>query len=352
MTGRRVPSDRPVEPAAAKKPSHLRQLTRRSWRYLLRRSLRELLRNECPDLAAGLTYYAVLAVLPGLIALVSLLGVLGQGESSRTTMLEVAGRVVPASGLDIIAPVLVRLTESSATIWGLALGIAIALWFVSRYVAAFSRAMNRIYDIGEGRPIWKLEPLLFGITAIIGLLSSAAVLLLIISGPLAEAIGDVLGLHHTAVLVWSVAKWPVLLIIVVISVALLYSFAPNVRQPRFRWLSPGAILAILTWVLASVLFGLYVASSSRFGATYGSLSGVIIFLVWLWLTNTALLLGAVLDAEVERARELQAGIAAEKDLRLPARDHRASTKADEARAKDETRGRDLRQDAATIRPEE
>ena len=326
------------------KPSELRQLTRRSWRYLLSRSRREFLRNECPDLAAGLTYYAVLAVLPALIALVSLLGLLGQGPSSLAAMVEVARRVVPASGVETIEPVLTGLLQSTASTWGLLLGVAGALYFVSRYVGAFSRAMNRIYDVPEGRPVWKLEPVLLGITGAIGVLTLVAVLLLVISGPLAEAIGDVLGLTGAVLLVWRIAKWPILVVVVVVVVALLYSVAPNVRQPKFRWLSPGAVLAILAWVGASALFGLYVANVGRFSATYGSLAGVIIFLVWLWITNTALLLGAVLDGEVERARELQAGMPAEEDIQLPARDLRASAKADAALTRDQARGRDLRSD--------
>jgi membrane protein len=325
-----------------RKPSELRQLTRRSWRYLLGRSFREFLRNEAPDLAAGLTYYSVLAVLPALIALVSLLGLLGQAASSLAVMLEVSRRVVPASGLAVIEPVLTGLTESSATTWGLVLGVVGALWFVSGYMEAFSRAMNRIYDVPEGRPLWKLHIVLLGITAVIGLLILAAMLLLVISGPLAEAIGNVLGLEDPVVLAWSIAKWPVLIAIVILVVALLYSLTPNVRQPRFRWLSPGAVVAIVTWMVASALFGVYVANFSRYDATYGSLAGVMIFLIWLWLTNMALMLGAVLDAEIERARELQAGMEAETDIQLPARDRRASVKEAAAVAKDQTRGRELR----------
>ena len=346
MTHGRDREDEQRPAGVAEKPSELRQLTGRSWRYLLGRSTREFLRNECPDLAAGLTYYAVLAVLPGLIALVSLLGLLGQGPSSLAAMLEVARQVVPPAGLEVIEPVLSRLSASSATTWGLAIGIGGALYFVSRYVGAFSRAMNRVYDVREGRPLWKIEPLLLGITAVIGLLSVAALLLLVISGPLAEALGEVLGLTRELLLTWRLAKWPVLVAIVVVVVALLYSVTPNVRQPKFRWLSPGAVLAILVWIAASALFGLYVANVAVYGATYGSLGGVIVFLVWLWLTNVALLLGAVLDGEVERARELQAGMPAEQDIQLPSRDDRASAKAAEGESRDRARGRDLRQSGA------
>lgn len=345
MEANAVPAEERPKPDAAAKPSELREITWRSWRYLLGRTTREFGRDECPDMAAALTYYAVLALLPALIALISLLGLVGQGPTSLAAMLEVGRQLVPASGLEILVPVLTRLSESSATTWGLVLGLAGALWFVSRYVGAFSRSMNRIYAVHEGRPIWKLEPIMIGVTVAIGVLSLIAVLLLVISGPLAEAIGNVLGLEAPVVRAWNLAKLPVLLIIMVVLVALLYYAAPNVRQPRFRWLSPGAVLAIATWVAASALFGLYLARFPPFGATYGSLGGLLVFLVWLWLTNTALLLGAELDAEVERARELQAGIPAEQDVQLPARDSRASAKAAAVRRRDHEKGRRIRQDA-------
>ena len=313
-------------PDAAGKPRSLRQITARSWRYLLRRTLREFLRDECPDLAAGLTYVGVLAVLPALIALIATLGLFGQRSASVTIILDVASRVMPASSLDVIRPVLERLTQSSGATLGLVLGLVIALWFVANYVGAFSRAMNRIYGIAEGRPIWKLQLLMLLVTVLLGVLCVLAVLLLVLSGPLAEAIGAVIGLGSTAVLLWSIGRWPLLMAIVMVIVALLYYLTPNVRQPRFRWLSPGALVAILTWFGGSALFGLYVANFSNYDAVYGSLAGVIVFLIWLWVTNCALLLGAELDAEIERARELQAGIRAERRVQLPPRDTRASTK--------------------------
>jgi membrane protein len=203
--------------------------------------------------------------------------------------------------------------------------------------------VNRIYGIAEGRPIWKLQPLLLLVTVLFGLLCFFAVLLLVISGPLARAVGSVLGLGSTAVLIWNISKWPVLAGIVLVVVALLYYITPNVRQPRFRWLSPGAALAILTWLTGSALFGLYVANFSSYNAVYGSLAGVIVFLVWLWVSNAALLLGAELDAEIERARELQAGISAEHDVQLPPRDTRASAKARAQLERDHAQGEEIRQ---------
>ena len=330
------------EPDARTKPSSLRQITRGSWRYLLSRSVREFVRHECLDLAAGLTYYGVLAVLPALIATVSLLGVVGQRSESVSTILDVAGRVVPASGLDIIRPVLERLTQSSGASFGLVVGVVVAVWFVAGYVGAFGRAVNRIYTMREGRPIWKLRPLMILISVLLGLLCFCAVLLLVISGPLASAIGDVLGLGSTTVLIWNIIKWPILAAIIVVVVAVLYYVTPNVRQPRFRWLSPGALLAIVTWFAGSGLFGLYVGNVSSYDAVYGSLAGVIVFLIWLWVTNTALLLGAQLDAEIERVRELQAGIRAEHHIQLPPRDTRASTKETAQHQHDIRAGRKLR----------
>jgi membrane protein len=170
---------------------------------------------------------------------------------------------------------------------------------VSGYVTAFGRVMNQIYAIAEGRPIWKLQPLMILVTLVLGVLCLCAVLLLLISGPLARALGDLLGLGSTAVLVWTIVRWPVMVAITGMVITLLYYVTPNVRQPRFRWLSPGAVLATVVWLAASALFGLFVANFSNFDATYGSLAGAIVFLVWLWLTNTAVLLGAELNAEIE-----------------------------------------------------
>jgi membrane protein len=218
-----------------------------------------------------------------------------------------------------------------------------ALWFVSGYVTAFGRVMNQIYDIGEGRPIWKLLPLMILVTLVLGVLCLCAVLLLLISGPLARALGDVLGLGSTAVLVWNIVRWPVVVAITGMVITLLYYVTPNVRQPRFRWLSPGAVLATVVWLAASALFGLFVANFSNFDAAYGSLAGAIVFLVWLWLTNTAVLLGAELNAEIERARVLQAGVVAERHVQLRARDTRGSRKRSAQRQQDLAAGREIRQ---------
>lgn len=334
-------------PEADSKPDSLGEIERRSWRYLSGRTLREFTRDACPDLAAGLTYYAVLAVVPGLLAVVSLLGLIGRGSQAYGTILDIAGRVVPASALEVIRPVLEHLTESPRVGLALAVGVVGALWFVSAYLAAFGRALNRIYAVAEGRPRWKLQPLLMVLTLVVGILACCALLLVAVSGSMAHAIGDVFGVNAALVMVWRIAKWPLLAVVLTVAVALLYALTPNVRQPRFHWLSPGAVLAILTGLAGSALFGLYVASVSTYNAAYGSLAGVVIFLIWLWVTNIALLLGAELNAEVERARELQGGMAAERAVQLPPRDTRVSDKAAARHQADLAAGHRLRDDADT-----
>jgi membrane protein len=205
--------------------------------------------------------------------------------------------------------------------------------------------MNRIYEIDEGRPFWKLRPVMLLLTFVAVLLVALVLLMLIVSGPIAESIGNVIGLGDTAVTVWSIAKWPVLAVVVVMIVALLYYTTPNVQQPKFRWISVGALVAIVSWVLASVAFTFYVANFSSYNKTYGSLAGVIVALLFLWITNLALLFGGELDAELERGRQLQAGIAAEEELQLPARDTRNIKKARRKRDKDIALGRQIRHQA-------
>jgi membrane protein len=237
---------------------------------------------------------------------------------------------------------ILQLSSSSGTGLAFVIGLLTALWSASGYVGSFGRAMNRIYEVGEGRPIWKLRPVMLLVTLITVVLAAAVALALVLTGPAAKAVGNAIGLGSTAVLVWNIAKWPVMLLVVVFIVALLYYATPNVKQPKFRWLSVGAVFAIVVWVLASVAFGFYVANFSSYNKTYGSLAGVIVFLLWLWITNLALLFGAELDAELERGRELQAGVAAEKSVQLPPRDTKKIDKAEEKEREDIARGRRLR----------
>src|SRR6478609_2594137 len=312
-----------------------------TWGYTLGRTVREFSADECTDLAAALTYYSVLALFPGLLALVSLLGIVGQ-QGKTQALLDVLSDAGAGAAADTIAGPLQELTQSSAAGFGLVIGIVGALWSASGYVGAFGRAMNRIYAVPEGRPFWKLRPLMMVVTLGAVVLAGLVAIGLVVSGPVARAVGDAIGLGDAAVTVWGVVKWPVLLLLAALAIALLYYSTPNVKQPRFRWISVGAGVAILTWVIASALFGLYISQFSNYNKTYGSLAGVIIFLLWLWITNLALLFGAELDAEIERGRQLQAGIAAEEDIQLPARDTRVIDKNEAKDAKELAQARAIR----------
>lgn len=326
------------------KPDDPTDLDARSWKYVARKTLHEFSDDQCTDLAAALTYYAVLALFPALIALMSLVGLLGQGQEAARTVLQVLRDVGASGAADTLEPTLVQLSQGSGAGLALVLGLLAALWSASGYVGAFGRAMNRVYEIGEGRPIWKLRPLLLGLTAVMVLLAAAVLVALVVTGPAAEAVGSALGVGSTAVTVWSVAKWPVILVVVVLIVALLYYVTPNVEQPKFRWISVGAVFAIVVWAILSGVFGLYVANFADYNKTYGALAGVIVFLLWLWLTNLALLFGAELDSELERGRQLQAGIAAEDDLQLPLRE---TTQLDKKAQKEA----DLHEEGTEIRTE-
>ncbi|WP_238888581.1 YihY/virulence factor BrkB family protein [Mycobacterium sp. IDR2000157661] len=288
--------------------------------YALRRTAREFQRDECFDLAAALTYYGVLSVFPALLVMVSLLGLVGQTERTTDTVLGILDRIVPQSVVNTLRTPIEQLAASSSAGLALLIGLAVALWSASRYIGAFGRAMNRIYGVEEGRSIWRRLPVRLLITIITLLLVTAEALMLVLSGPIAQAIGRTVGLGDAALTVWSYAKWPVVLLFAMVMIAILYTATPNIRSVRVRWVSVGAFVAVLTWVGASLAFALYVANFGRFNETYGALAGVIVFLLWMWVTNLALLLGAELDAELERARQLQAGLPAEHHLQLALRD--------------------------------
>ncbi len=333
---------RPPEPDDPRKPDSPTDLTKRSLLFVLRKTVREFQQDQCTDLAAALTYYAVLSLFPALLVLVSLLGVFGRGHQTVDAVLETASGVVPGEAMELLRKPIEQLVQSPSAGVALIIGVLGALWSASGYVGAFGRAMNRIYEIDEGRPVWKLRPLQLVLTLGGLVLAAATAIMLAVSGPVAEAIGGAIGAGSVAVTIWNIAKWPVIFICVVVAVAVLYYATPNVKQPKFRWISIGAAFAILTWVVASVLFGFYVTNFGSYNKTYGTLAGVIVFLLWLWITNLALLFGAELDAELERGRQLQAGLPAERDIQLPPRDTRVLDKNEKADEKDIERAEELR----------
>lgn len=331
------------DPEDPSKPDSPTDLKRRSVLFVLRKTLREFSTDQCTDLAAALTYYAVLSLFPALVVVVSLLGVFGQGQRTTEAVLQIVDDLGPASAVDTLRAPIQQLVESPSAGFALIVGIAGALWSASGYIGAFGRAMNRMYEVEEGRPVWKLRPIQLALT-LVGLVAVAVVaFMLAVSGPLAQAVGDAIGAGEVAVTAWTIGRWPIVLCFVTVAVAVLYHSSPIVRQPKFRWISIGAGVAILVWILASVGFGLYVANFGSYNKTYGALAGVIVFLLWLWITNLALLFGAELDAELERGRQLQAGIPAERDLQLPPRDNRVAIKNQAKEEQDVERGRALRE---------
>jgi membrane protein len=308
------------------------KLERRAWWATLKRTVREFRADNLTDWAAALTYYAVLAIFPALIALVSILGLIG--ESATQPLLDNLTQLTPGPANDILTNAINEITASQGSAGlALVLGLAGALWSASGYVGAFSRASNAIYEVDEGRPFWKLRPVQIAITCLLILLLVASALAVVITGPIAQQLGDVIGAGGTAVTIWDIAKWPVIALVVITLFAVLYYTAPNVRQPGFRWITPGGILALVVWVLASAAFALFVANFGSYNATYGSLAGVAVFLIWLWISNVALLLGAELNAEVERSREIAAGVPEHRTLALEPK-QRANDEPDPAPPRD------------------
>ncbi len=294
----------PEESGAVDGPS---ELSGPSKKAVVRRAAKEFRNDNLTTLAAALTYYAVLSVVPGLIVVISVVGLVGHNVASRVT--SQVESLVPGSSAAFVHSLISQAQhhKGGAGITAI-VGLVIALWSTSSYVNAFRQASNIIYGIGEGRPIWKTVPLRLGVTvvAVVVLVVSAAIV--VVSGPVANQVGNAVGAGRVAVVVWDVAKWPVLLILVSVLFAVLFWASPNAKQGGIRWISPGGVIATLLWLAVSALFALYVTNFSSYEKTYGSLAGVVIFLVWLWLTNVALLLGAEVNAEFEHARAIAGGL--------------------------------------------
>ncbi|MGV8846532.1 YihY/virulence factor BrkB family protein [Tessaracoccus sp.] len=341
-------ADNAPHPEDPRKPDDLSDLGKPSWKYILKRAVSEFSKDKVTDLAAGLTYFAVLSLFPALLALVSLLGVFGQGEQTTTVLTDWLNAYAPGDLQPLLATTIGNLTSQTGAGFALVTGLVGALWTASGYVGAFGRAMNRIHEVEEGRPVWKLKPamllLTFGMLIIVALIIFAIAL----SGGVAEAVGGLIGLGDTALLVWNIAKWPVVVALAVLLIALLYYFTPNVRQPKFRWISLGALVALGVSAIAVAGFAFYVSKFSSYSATYGLIGSVIILLLGLWIVNNMLLLGAEIDAEVERGRELQGGIEAEESVQLPLRDTRGVEKLERKQEKLVQEGEELRERYAGV----
>ena len=309
-----------------------------------RRALREFAQDQITDVAAGLTYFAVLALFPALLAIVSLLSLINQDSSVTDGMLALFSSVAPEDTTEALKGPIEDLTATPAAGLGFVVGLVGAIWSAAGFVRAFSRGMNRIYGVLEGRTFLKFQPVILLITIVALVTLTAMALLLVISGDIAEAIGNLIGLGDTALLVWNIAKWPVLAVLAMLIIAMLYYFTPNVKQHKFRWLTIGSVTALVAWAAATGGFFFYVSNFGNYDETYGTLGGVIVFLLWLYISNMALLYGAEVDSEIERVRELRAGIRAEYAVQLPLRSTALIDAAIEAEAKAVLEAKKLRQE--------
>ena len=294
---------------------------RDSWTAVLKRTLSEFQRDGLTDWAAALTYYGILSIFPALLALVSVLGLIGY--SATQPLIDNLHSLAPGPATQIVTDAIHNLQSGRGAAGVLfVIGIVGAIWSASGYVGAFMRASNAIYDIDEGRPIWKTLPTRVVTTVVLLAMVAIVAVGVTVTGGLASSVGDLLGVHGTAVTAWEIAKWPVILIVVISMIALLYWISPNVKRPKFQLFSPGSIIAVLLWIVASAAFAFYVSNFSSYNKTYGALGGVIVFLVWLWISNIAILLGAELNAEIERGRQIEAGHPEDEEPFLEPRDTR------------------------------
>jgi membrane protein len=296
------------------------ELPATSWWSAVKRIFREFKDDNLSDWAAALTYYSVLSIFPAMLVVVSLVG-LG-GASVSEGLITNVGDLAPGAVKDVLTNALTELQRGRGGASLVALiSLIVAVWSASGYVGAFMRASNAVYDVPEGRPIWKTVPLRIAVTLLTLVLLSASAIAVVISGPLAERAGEMLGLGSAAVTAWGIAKWPVLLAVVSFLFAVLYWASPNAKH-GFRWVTPGGVLALLVWLAASAGFAIYVANFGSYNKTYGSLAGLIIFLIWLWISNLAILLGAELNAELERGRAIAGGHPAGEEPYVEPRDTR------------------------------
>ena len=317
-------------------PNDPTDLSGGTWAAAARRSLQSYGPDDLQDRAGALTYYGIQSIFPGLLVLVSLLGLLD--KSATSSLVRQLGKVAPASVSKIITTDISHL-QSMHTTSGIigVVSLALGLWSASNYVSAFMRASNAIYSVPEGRPIWKKYPTRLGITLAMLVLLVLSAVIVVVTGPLASKAGNALGIGSAAVTAWDIAKWPVLLVIVGLMLAILFWASPNAKH-GFQWVSPGGLVAVVLWLIASALFALYVANFSHYNKTYGSLGGVIIFLIWMWLSNLAILFGAEFNAELERGRAIADGTPADQEPFVELRDdYQMRKKAAKQRKKQEKR---------------
>ncbi len=292
-----------------------------STRSTIKGTFLEFSEDNMSDWAAALTYYGLLALFPALIAMVAIIGVVGNPASTTRTITEVITKIGPSSAAETFAGPIRSITSQRSTAGVLlVVGLLGSLYSASSYVGAFMRASNVIFETPEGRPFWKLRPMQVLLTLVMIVLLVLVALALALTGPIVSAVAAPLGVSGSAVSIWNIAKWPVLVLVVIFMFTALFYASPNVKLRGLRWVAPGVVFALVVWLVASAAFAFYLANFGSYNKTYGTLGGVVAVLVWMWITNSALLLGMELNAERERSQELREGVPrAERELQMDAR---------------------------------
>jgi membrane protein len=288
-----------------RKPHRFGDLPGGAWKRIAKRTFDQYRADGVTNLAAALTYRSVLSLFPAMIAFVALLGVFGQYPQTFNAVLQIAGSLAPPSTVQTISgPVRHVITNKGGAGALLGVGLVVTVWAASGYVGTFSWAANVMWEARRGRSWYRQWPFNIAVTLVALVLATFVLSALVLTGPVAEAVGSQLGIGSIALKVWSIAKWPAIVVVVTLMISGLYYIAPNVRPPSWRWLTPGAMLAVIAWAITSAVFGLYLANFGSYNKAYGTLGAIVTFLIWVWLTNIAILLGIELDSEIERERQL------------------------------------------------
>jgi membrane protein len=319
-----------------------RGLGRASWRFAATRAWHGFMRHRGIDSAAALTFFATLSMFPAALTVVSAFAVVRDRERALDSIIGVIDEVATKSAVDTIRGPLTEFLSISSPGLALTVGLVIGLWSLSAYATAFGRAMNSVYEVQEGRQLWKFRGLMMLVTLVLIVAFAAITVILLATSPVAASVGESLGVAPPWITVWNIGKWPALAALAVLVVGTLYYYTPNVRHTRRRWVSWGASFAIIAWLLATAGFALYISTVGQYDRVYGWLGGGVVLLLWIYLSNLVLVLGAEVDAEIVRLRQLTAGIAAEITVQLPLRDTTRNLLLARQRADDERRGRDIR----------
>ncbi|MGO1464744.1 MAG: YihY/virulence factor BrkB family protein [Candidatus Corynebacterium faecigallinarum] len=337
-----------TSPTTAEDPDEQTEKLPPSWRYIPGRAIRSFTSNGVMDFAASLTYRALLSIVPAVVALVAIVSMLGASEEAVTSMLEEIQEVTPDDAWDTVGPLAESVLSVPSDGVGLGVGLVVTLWTASGYVRTFSRAMNAIYGVEEGRGVIMKNVQMYLLTVFLLLLLALGVIAFSLSTPVAEWLGGLIGLASATLQVWDVVRWIVIFVVIVLLVGLLYRATPNIRPHGMSWFSSGAMLAIIGIIVSSAVFFFYVANFGNYNATYGALASVIIAMLWGYIVNILLLAGAVLDCEIERTRQLRSGLPAEESLQLEARATTASDKLEDQLARDVERAREVRVAASEL----